>query len=41
MCARVLMGVFGGGTEAVVVLVIVREEGVSPVSGLSEKDGWL
>lgn len=37
-----LMGVFvGGGREAVVQSVIMRKEGVSPVSGLSEKDGWL
>lgn len=44
MCVYVgmLMCMFvGGGREAVVVLVIMRKEGVSPVSGLSEKDGWL
>lgn len=33
--------VCGGSREAVVVLVIMRKEGVGPVSGLSEKDGWL
>lgn len=43
MCVGMLMCVFvgGGDREAVVMLVIMRKEGVSPVSGLSEKDGWL
>lgn len=41
MCVGMLMCMFEGGREAVVVLVIMRKEGVSPVSGLSEKDGWL
>lgn len=29
------------GREAVVLLVIIRKEVGNPVSGLSEKDGWL